>query len=361
MYLFRKDLQEKKPVFVNIEHKKVMLCLNESTLDPFKAINSQFLEKIKNYEINRYYSSVTAELKQKLAEYIGNGITENNLLFGNGADEMLYYLFIAVRQNEDSTVLSLAPSYFDYRSYSSAVGLNIKLQSLKSDFDFDTDEFEISLQHPEVKMAILCNPNNPTGNLLSDEKIMKIIRQTDKLVVIDETYFEFSGKTYVQLINEFPNLVIIRSFSKSFSSAGLRFGYLISCEETINEIKKVFTAFNSSVFIQIFALTILENREIFQQQTLLTKTLRDNLFAEMSAIPGLRVFPSHTNFLLFTIGERTKELFSFLSENEIAIRAVWHHPVLNNCVRVTIGSETENKLFLYKVNEFMQAQVENHV
>jgi histidinol-phosphate aminotransferase len=126
MYLFRKDLKDKKAVVINVPHTKTMMCLNESTLDPWQQIGDKVSEKLKAIPLNRYFNPITQQLKQSLAVYIGQGINPNQILFGNGADEMLYYLFTSVRENPLSYAVSLAPSYFDYKSYCDAVGLRLK-------------------------------------------------------------------------------------------------------------------------------------------------------------------------------------------------------------------------------------------
>jgi histidinol-phosphate aminotransferase len=353
MYLFRKDLKDKKAVQINVPHTNIMMCLNESTLDPWKQIGDKVSEKLKAIPLNRYFNPITQQLKQSLANYVGHGINPSQILFGNGADEMLYYLFTAVRENEKSFAVSLAPSYFDYKSYCDAVGLGIKFQNLDNNYDFSADAYLAQTRELGCKLAILCNPNNPTGNLIADEKIDHIIRDCDKLVILDETYFEFSGKTFADKLSQYPNLVIVRSFSKAFSGAGLRFGYIITSEENAIELNKVMTAFHSSLMIQAFALTMLENQEIFLTHTKNVCTLRDELHYAMLAIPGMTVQMTHTNFLIFTIGEKTPALFDYLAAHDIAVRPVWAHPLLKNYLRVSIGTPEQNHDFLSKISNFM--------
>ena len=346
MYRFRKDLQAKKAVEVNVPHKEVMMCLNESTLNPLEAVKEQLLANLKDVPLNRYFNDITPKLKDKLAEYIGFRIKPSQILFGNGADEMIYYIFNSVRESVKSYAVSLAPSYFDYKSYCDAVGLGLETIELNKDFNFSTEDFLEKLNHPNCKLGILCNPNNPTGNLIPDKKIVHILENTEKLVMLDETYFEFSGVTFADVLDKYPNLVIVRSFSKAFSAAGLRFGYLISSEENVGELEKVMTEFNSSLMVQTFAYTILENKEIFLKHTENVIDLRNKLYLWMLAQDYINVYPSSTNFLLFTIGDSTPKLFDFLSENEVALRAVWQHPVLANHIRISIGTKEEIELFM---------------
>ncbi|MDO9577188.1 MAG: histidinol-phosphate transaminase [Candidatus Cloacimonadales bacterium] len=352
MDYFRSDLKQKKPVNINVPQKKLKMGLNESTLNPMEIVQKHFLEKMEKVPLNRYFNGITDELRTKLAEYAE--VAPDCLAFGNGADEMLYYIFTAVRENNDSFAVSLAPSYFDYRSYSGAVGLGIKFLSLQPDFDFSAADFLKLADSPNCKLVILCNPNNPTGNLLDEKKIIKVIESSNSLVLIDETYFEFSGKTFTDQIGKYPNLIIVRSFSKAFSAAGLRFGYVISHSENIRELEKVMTIFHLNLMTQAMVTTILKNKAIFLEHNRKVIEQKQFVFEELNKMESISVHPSATNFLTFSLGNRTEDLFNFMSENDIAIRPVWHHPVLKEHVRVTIsGEEEENRLFLEKVKEFI--------
>jgi len=352
VYYFRDDLQKKKPINIDVPHKKTMMCLNESSLNPLEKIQTKFLEKMKNVPLNRYFNNVTEQLRETLSKYAK--VPTDHLIFGNGADEMLFTIFNAVRNNNESFAVSIAPSYFDYKSYSGAVGLDMKFLYLDDNFDFSVEEYLQLCDNKNCKLAVLCNPNNPTGNLLNDEKIIQVLENFKGLVLLDETYFEFSGKTFADKIHQYPNLVIVRSFSKSFSSAGLRFGYIISQPQNILELKKVMTIFHLNLMTQAFVLTLLENKNIFLNHTKQVIENKEIVFDELNAISGLKVHQSATNFLTFTIGEKTEELYNFLAENDIAIRAVWHHPVLKNHVRVSISNSDDNAKFLDCLKKFMR-------
>ncbi len=351
MNYFREDLKNKKPVNITVPNKNIKMGLNESSLNPFEVVKDEFIKKMKNVPINRYFNDITNRLKEQLAEY--TNVAPECLVFGNGADEMLYYLFNSVRNDNNSFAVSLAPTYFDYKSYSVAVGLGIKFLSLNHHFDFSVEEYLRLCDDENCKLAILCNPNNPTGNLLNEEKIIEILEKSKQLVLIDETYFEFSGKTFADRIYKYPNLIIVRSFSKSFSAAGLRFGYIISHPDNIKELEKVMTIFHLNLMTQTMISTMLDNKDIFLEHNKKIIQNKEDVFQKLSAINGISVHPSATNFLTFSAGNRTEDLFNFLSKNDIAIRPVWHHPVLAKHVRVTISNAGHNAAFIENVNKFM--------
>lgn len=354
MYFFRKDLQNKGAVVLDVPHSRLMMSLNESSLNPLGLIKDAFCENLSSVSLNRYFSSINQKLLSKLQEYVGYDIESDQILMGNGADQMLYNLFLSLRDSEQDFALSLAPSYFDYKSYCSTVGLGFQTHELQNDFDFSAEEFLKQGDNPNCRLMIICYPNNPTGNLFSEEKVLTVIKNSKVPVLIDETYFEFSRKTFVNHIKQYKNLIIIRSFSKSFSAAGLRFGYLISSSSNVNEIRKVFLASNLSLLSQAFAYTLLEKRELFEEHVKNVIKMRRSLFNRLDSIKGLTVHPSETNFLIFTIGDETMKLFEYLSKNDISVRSMHKLPLLKNYLRVSVSSEKDNDYFLQMVGDFME-------
>lgn len=355
MYRFRKDLQNRPEMKIEVSPRKHMMCLNESSLDPFHVLKDEIFAQITDhFQANRYLSPITQDLKEALAQYVGHGIKGSQILFGNGADEMLYFMFTAVREDNNSFALSLAPSYFDYKTYSASVGLKIQTLNLNEDFNFSVEDYVKIARDPYCKLAIICNPNNPTGNMIPDKKIIYILQNLDIPVIVDETYFEFSNKTFADLIQEYPNLIIVRSFSKSFSSAGLRFGYIISSEENCKEINKVMPVFHSNLLTQNIAFTLLKNKDVFAQHNLNIISERNELFQKMSEIKQITVKNTHTNFLIFTAGDRSQELFNYLLDKEISIRSIGGHPILKDYLRVSISSPEDNQLFLNAVSDFFK-------
>jgi len=354
MYRFRKDLQQKKAVKIAVPHEEVMMCLNENPFNSYPKLKREFHQILSQVPFNRYFSDVSKRLQHELGKYAG--VDPSCIIMGNGADEMLYYLFTALNE-PGSHVLSLAPSYFDYKSYSSAVGLSIRYLHLNQNLNFEADEFLHLLQNDKSKLGIICNPNNPTGNIFTKQKIIKILQNTEKLILVDEAYFEFSGVSLIDYLEKYSNLIILRTFSKSFAAAGLRFGYLISNSYNINEIKKVITAFNLSLVTQAFALVILQNKDLFWQNIDQIKKERKFIFNELKKFNNIKPIKSHTNFITFTAGSKTNDLFEYLKKSGIALRQVWQHPVLENHIRVTVSNKKDNMLFLLKVEDFMEYNI----
>lgn len=355
MSLFRSDLaQIDDPSDIGVERKKVMMCLNEGVLDPYQMIDEAFHQGMQGVQLNRYFDDVHGALRDELIKYVGHGVGKNNLVWGNGCDDMIHNVFLACRKTKDSFALSLAPSYFDYLTFSRSVGLGMEFLDFEDDLSFSVDKFLDILNSPNCTLGILCNPNNPTGQLLEDEKIIKVLEGTKKPVLLDETYFEFSGKTLAHRIGDFENLLIVRSFSKAFSMAGVRFGYLISQPQNVLNVRKVQTTFNISSLTKSFVYSILLNKESFLHHTQLAKERTQALRTELMAL-GASAMPSYTNFVTFSFGEHSDDLYEYLGRHDIAIRNVNFHRLLENHLRVSCGTLEENELFLSRVKEFLHA------
>lgn len=353
MYLFRKDLQALQAPRISVPKAERMMCLNESCLNPYPVIEQSFREILKFTGQNRYQSEVSDLLQTELAGYAG--LQQEQLLFGNGADDMIYHLLLSVRDSEDSFALSLAPSYFDYKTFALEVGLKIRFLALDEDFHFDKDQYLALAMHPDCKLAILCNPNNPTGNLFPQKDLLYIAENLpDTLVMVDETYYEFSGASLKEYLDKYPNLILIRSFSKAFSAAGLRFGYALSCADNIAELRKVQSTFHTSLLVQAFALGILRNKQTFLNQVREVIDMKEDLYLWLKSIPGLKVHYSKTNFLSFSLGAKSRDLFRYLLDDGIALRDVGAHPILKDHLRVTISCREDIARFRESLQNFLR-------
>lgn len=349
---FRSDLKEKEPVLIAVENLEHMMSLNESPFNPFYYFKNDFLKELKGLNFNRYMQPISERLLNSLKTYINiEKDSEISLLWGNGADEMLYYFFTALRENLNDEILTIYPSYFDYKTYSSAVGMSINRILLNKDFSLPLEKLIEAAQNKKTKALIICNPNNPTGNLFSKKDILKLIKNCNKPVLIDEAYYEFSNFSFADEIKNYPHVLVLRTFSKGFSAAGLRFGYLIGHEKMLCNIKKVITAFNLSLFIQTAAYVLLKNKNrIFKWNKFLISE-KEKIFIELNQIKEVIPFRSYTNFLLFK-AERHIDLYNHLLENSLSVRNVSNSNVLEKCLRVTVSSEKDNTLFIHLVKEF---------
>ncbi len=342
--LFRPDLELQVPSSIQVPRTDVMMSLNEGPHDPLTALWPDISKRLLEVGTNRYRRPVTGALLNELGRYVG--VPKENLLVGNGADEVLYYIFTSVRRASDDFIITIAPTYPDYTRYARAVGLGTQEVDLDEDFLFEPAAVIKAADDTRCRAVLVCNPNNPTGNLFPTEAIDELVRNAPCLVVLDEAYYEFSGVTCLDHALSEPHVVLMRSFSKGFSAAGLRFGYAVGCRETVAELHKVRTFFNLGLVTQAIALELLLHREELHGWNHCLIQERERLYGEMSGIPGIRPYPSKTNFVLFRVEGDHLATQNHLASRGISVRDVSLHPLLEKCLRVTIGNPEENRDFL---------------
>jgi len=295
------------------------------------------LTAIKNIRTNRYPDPEAKALKAVLAKDLG--VKPQNLLQGNGSDELIYYLIATF----GGPVLYPVPTFSMYGIISQALGEKKKEVPLDRDFDIDLDPMIAAVRKERPKLVFLSSPNNPTGNCFSSEKILKIIAESKGLVVVDEAYQPFaSEKGFVPLLQDYQNLVIMRTLSK-IGLAALRFGFIIADEAIIDEVNKVRLPFNVNALSQAVAVEALRKKKNLKATIQEISGERDKMLLAMEHIKGVTPFPSEANFILFRVKEPLK-VYGRLLENGILIRNI--SDAVAGCLRVTIGTPKENVLFL---------------
>ena len=200
---------------------------------------------------------------------------------------------------------------------------------------------------------MIANPNNPTGTMAPETLLIEVLNATDAIVLIDEAYFEFSRQTMRPHMSRHQNLAILRTFSKAFSLAGLRAGYLLASADVTRELTKVRQPYSVNRFTQLAAALTFRERVVFESGVRETMRNRDMLLHGLSAMPGVEVFPSEANFVLFRIEQAAAVWRDLLHDHSILIRDVSRTPGLENCLRVTVGTEHETARFLAAMDDIM--------
>jgi histidinol-phosphate aminotransferase len=196
-------------------------------------------------------------------------------------------------------------------------------------------------------ITIICSPNNPTGGLLDADEIARLCQESDGLVVVDEAYHEFSGQSVVPLLARHPNLVVLRTFSKAMSLAGLRVGYLMASPEIVREVNKARLPYNLNFFSQAAAVAALDGWESLRANVERIVAAREDLLYRLYRVPGVRPYPSKANFILFELSEADpRAVFESIYRRGVLVRDVTSYPRLQRCIRVSVGSEEENEAFL---------------
>jgi histidinol-phosphate aminotransferase len=239
-----------------------------------------------------------------------------------------------------------------YERTAGIIGLQVRKVPLRDDFSFDIPGFLNAVS--DDSLLVIDSPNNPSGSALSIPEIERILREGKVYTVIDEAYFEFNGITSATLLKQYPNLIILRTFSKAVCLAGLRFGYLLCDPRLHGEIDKYRQPFSVSSLTQIAAESVLENIGSLSRIHTEISRQRERLFSGMLNLDGIRPYPSRANFILteFT-GSSSRDVFDQLLNEGILVRD-FSHPRLENKLRITVGTKEENAFFLNVLSKILR-------
>ncbi len=277
---------------------------------------------------------------------------EMSLLLGNGSDELIQIIIQAIA-GPNRTVLSVEPSFVMYRMIATFCGCRYCGVPLRAaDFSLDLTALLEAIEREEPAVIFLAYPNNPTGNLFDEAALLRIIQAAPGLVVIDEAYAPFTDASFLQRLGSFDNLVVMRTLSK-MGLAGLRLGYLSGPAAWLNEFDKLRLPYNINSLSQLTARFILKHRQILDQQTQQIRADRATLFNALEACPSLTPYPSEANFILVRTPEgQAPSLFDGLKARGVLIKKLdGSHPLLADCLRITVGTAEENRRCLVGLGE----------
>ena len=309
------------------------------------TLRDEWLALLKAAAINRYPDPAASELKSTLRKSLA--IPDScSILLGNGSDELIQMIAMAVAA-PDRVVLAPEPSFVMYQMIALMVGMRYEGVSLTPDFNIDSDAMLAAIKRSNPALVFLAYPNNPTGNLFDNNAIRAILQTSRGLVVIDEAYFPFAGSTLLDWLNEYPNLLVMRTVSK-MGLAGLRLGYLVGSEQWLQHIDKMRLPYNINVLTQLSAQFALRHIELFDAQTRQICKDREFFHQQLCQVDGAEVFPSQANFILFRVAGRASQgIFEQLIKHGVLIKNLGNRPgLLKDCLRVTVGTQQENDKFL---------------
>lgn len=293
--------------------------------------------------LNRYPDPGAARLKARLREALEIP-PDMGLLLGNGSDEIIQMLVMAVAK-PGAVVMGVEPSFVMFRMIATLCGVRFAGVPLGADFSLDADRFAAAMAEHQPALIFIAYPNNPTGNLFDAEAITRIIEAAPGLVVVDEAYHAFAGRSFMPRLQDHPNLLVMRTLSKS-GLAGLRLGLLAGRDAWLTHVDKVRLPYNVNVLTQLVAEQVLRHEALLAQQAAAIRAERTRLFAELGRMTGVRPFPSDANFILFRTAA-AQRVFNDLKRQGVLIKNLHgSHPALADCLRVTVGTPAENDSFL---------------
>lgn len=318
------------------------LSANENPRAMPEEIRREVDKKLKELSFNRYPDPLANDVRELIAQ--ANGLERENVLIGNGGDELLFNLALAWG-GPGRTFLNFPPTFSVYENNARLTGTSVESIERMSDFSLDEDAVLKRVSKGEVDYVIVASPNNPTGKLAEETFLLQLLEASDALIMVDEAYFEFSRRTMRPYLEKHKNLVILRTFSKAFSLAGVRMGYILANPEVITEFIKARQPYSVDSLSQVIAKVVFENRAHFEQGVRAIIEQREWLISELRKTPGVTVFPSDANYILFRVPEAS-QLWDALYAQGVLIRDLSRAKYLENCLRVTVGTENENKEFL---------------
>ncbi|MBE0448199.1 MAG: histidinol-phosphate transaminase [Actinobacteria bacterium] len=336
-----------KPYHLPDVKADVILSANESPYNLPQSIIDEIKREFDRVAYNRYPDPLSLELRQLIGECYNLGA--DNVIVGNGGDEVIQNLFLAYG-GPGRKAVTFDPMFEIYGITGRITGTEM-VSILRLPEDLLAEPVIAQSYDIDAALVFLCCPNNPTGDMVSPEKIDELLRNTSALVIIDEAYAEFSKQTAVPLLSEYENLAILRTFSKAFSLAGLRAGYLLAREGVIENLLKVKLFFNFSRLSQSIAKIAFTHRDIFEAKIEVILKERDRLFSELSKTDHIKVFPSESNFILFRTEKPATQVWQGLLDRGVLIRNSSNQALLENCLRVTVGTPEENNIFLKALRE----------
>lgn len=361
--LFRNDLSDFEPYQVEEKNCRVVLDANESFLNVPKELQDELGEVVKNAAFNRYPDADSKELcnlyLQYIDEFYKNGLNTldadelknkaleldlraENIIAGNGSDELIQMIVNAFTSEGDK-ILVPSPNFSMYKIYARVSGAITIETNLKDDFKLDVLETIRVANREQVKIVFLSNPNNPTGAVIPEKDLINIIENTKSIIVVDEAYGEFYGKTIVDKINKYENLIVLRTCSK-LGLAAIRLGFLITNSLLMNEIRKVKPPYNVNSITQQIGAFMLNNREVIRSNIDKIVAERTYLFNELSNINGIKAYQTGANFIFVEL-ENAYEISQKLLEQGISVKS-YKEGKLTNFLRITVGSRPENFCFL---------------
>ena len=310
-----------------------------------EAIQQQWLQTLKNCAVNRYPDPQAKTLTAVLRD--SNRIPQQSaILLGNGSDEIIQILLMSLPA--DSCVLAPEPGFVMYRQVARSLGLDYRdVPLLPGNFELDLSAMLAAIDEFRPKLIFLAYPNNPTGNLFDAQSIKTIVAAAPGLVVIDEAYAPFADASFIEHLGAYENLLVMRTVSK-LGLAGLRLGFLAGHPLLIEQLDKIRLPYNINSLTQSTVVFALNHSEFLLNQTQTICRQRAQMFEALSGMDTIKTFPSAANFILFkTLAADAGRVFELLKQQGILIKNLSNHGgLLENCLRVTIGTPEENQAFL---------------
>ena len=316
------------------------------------ALQQQWLDGLSSVAMNRYPDPAATQLRERLFDVM-QVPQERAMVLGNGSDELIQMLALAVTAGQ-RCIMSFEPGFVMYSMIARFTGMEYVAVPLDGRYTIDMEKTRAAITRYQPAIIFIAYPNNPTGNLFDYHAVEEIIQLAPGLVVIDEAYHPFAQNSFMPRLEDYDQLLVMRTVSK-MGLAGLRLGLLCGDQELINEINKVRLPYNINVLTQYSAEFILSNAGFLEAQAEMIRADRNKLLQQLTRFEQVDVFPSQANFILFRLRQaNATEVFERLCIQGVLIKNLDKPGALANCLRVTVGTQEENQLFLQALEIALQ-------
>ena len=356
---YRKDL-ENMPSYDGVEKDyRIKVNANECNLNLPPIVEERVMSRLSRIAFNRYPNYEYDSLREQIAENFS--VDKEQILIGGGSSEIIEKIFYSFGGSRFNKIVYPQPSFSMYKIYAkSAEGVPVQFD-LDDDYNLNVDKYISLVKRKKASLAVVCNPNNPTGNVLTVEEIEEIaksISDIDCAFLVDEAYIEFYGKSSVDLVKKYPNMIVARTFSKAYGLAGARVGYMIANREVTKMIEKSFMPYHMNTLSLATADIVYQMRDEFQSRINMMISERDRMSEQLKNLPQLKIFPSATNFLLIRYAKAI-QLNEWLESLDIGVRSFGSNPYLENCLRISMGTPEENDEVFKVIKKFHDEHFSN--
>ena len=350
-HTIRQDVQSMHGYAIQPSAGLVKLDAMENPFALPPELQRELGERLGRVAINRYPAKCVADLRAALAQFVGLP-AGCKLIIGNGSDELIDILSVACNV-PGAKVLAPLPGFVMYEMSAKLRGLQFVGVPLTAEFELDESAMLAAIEQHHPALTYIAYPNNPTANLFDDgviDRVVAAVGQQQGLVVFDEAYQPFSSRTWMQRMAAHEHVLVLRTLSK-FGLAGVRLGYLCGAAALIDEIDKVRPPYNVSALNAEAALFALEHADEYARQAALLCSERERLRAALHGMPAVRAFPSDANMILVRVPDSLRAFEGMKSRGVLVKHIAGLHPLLANCLRLTVGTPEENELMIRALRE----------
>ncbi len=330
----------------------VKLDQNENPYELPTDLKREVAERVLRRPWGRYPDFVPAAMLKTLSKF--TGWPEDGILVGNGSNELIQ-ASLNVTLGPGRQLAVMQPTFTLYKMMAITLQAQVKEIFLDAE-NLTLDAGKLIEASRTADVVVACSPNNPTGNLIERAALEALLKNAKGMVLVDEAYHEFSGQTALPLLAGHRNLVVLRTFSKAMAMAGLRFGYMMAHPEIAREVYKSKLPYNVNIFTLAAAEVVIERHAVLTEGIAALVRERGRVFAELRRRPAVRVFPSKANFILMKTHRPARELFDGLYGQGVLVRDVSSYPLLDRCLRVSIGTPEENDRFLAALDRVLESK-----